>query len=366
MIDLQNWTYKLNEGKFFFALAYEIFTVMTQRGFSVPEPQRKDFVSRSEDPIFSFERFLDKVGTLLGNQKLILLLDEFEELENHVKKGHLEPEIFSYLRSLMQKRHYIHFLLSGTHQIEKLTRSYWSVFFNIALHYPLPSRIAPEGAEALITEPVSSFLEYEPQVVNKIRQLTADQPYMIHLLCRELIDHCNKMEKNYATLNDVNLVLKSVFNTGTNHFDWLWERFEDETAQKDGKAQKDETARQILLQVIAEGMKEEGRFLDLDDIKKIYSQHHYPYNPDDIIDALKELQAEDAVETINSDKQWEGINENTRCTIANGLFRQWLRQNKRLKAFQPTPHPDPWEAVSSTENKRNGSYEAPQLQNKGS
>src|SRR5258707_15456160 len=221
---------------------------MGKSGFSAPEPRRKDFVGALEDPAFSFEKFLDKVEILLGGKKLILLLDEFEELEYHVEKGHLEPEIFRYLRSLMLERQYIHFLLSGTHQIEKLTRDYWSVFFNIALHYPLPSRIAPEGAEALINEPVSGFLEYEPQVVNKIRQLTADQPYMIHLLCRELVDHCNKMEKNYATLNDVNLVLKSVFNTGTIHFDWLWKRFED------GKAQ------QLLLQVIAEGMKEEGRF----------------------------------------------------------------------------------------------------------
>ena len=75
-------------------------------------------------------------------------------------------------------------MLSGTHQIEKLTRDYWSVFFNIALHHRLPSRISSEGATDLITKPVSGSLVYEPQVVNKIRQLTADQPYLIHLVCR--------------------------------------------------------------------------------------------------------------------------------------------------------------------------------------
>jgi hypothetical protein len=173
------------------------------------------------------------------------------------------------------------------------------------------------------------------------------------------------MEKNYATLNDVNLVLKSVFNTGTIHFDWLWERFVDEEARKDEKAQQDGKAQQLLLQVIAEGMKEEGRFLNLDDIKKIYSQYHYPYKYDDIIDALKELRAEDAVETINSGEQQESINENTRCTIANDLFRQWLRQNKRLKILQPTPHPDQSEAVPSTENKSNGLYEALSVSEQG-
>jgi hypothetical protein len=316
MIDLQEWTYNLNVNRLLFAFADKIFKALHKRGFSLPEPQRRDFFGPSEDPMFSFGRFLDKVETLLERQKLILLLDEFEELEHHVNKGNLEPEIFRYLRSLMQKRQYIHFLLSGTHQIEKLTRDYWSVFFNIALHYPLPSRISPEGAEELIREPVIGSLEYEPQVVHKIRLLTADQPYMIHLLCRELVDHCNKMEKNYATLNDVNLVLKNVFTTGTVHFDWLWERFEPK--------------QQRLLQIIAEGVKDEERMLDKNEIRKLYGQYHYFYDQDEVTDSLKELRAEDVIDAVSSGEQQDSASDDTRYTIANGLFRQWLKQNKRL------------------------------------
>lgn len=324
LVDMQKLAYGLTLGKFFFGLAYAIFRALEKKGLSVPEPQRRDFVDPLEDPLFLFERFLDKVELCRGRCKLILLLDEFEELEENVKAGSLKPDVFKLLRSLMQERYYIQFLLSGTHQLEKLTRNYWSVFFNIAHHYRLPSRISPEGAENLIVQPVAGFLEYEPQVVNKIRKLTADQPYMIHLLCRNLVNHCNKMQKNYATINDVNLVLQETLTTGTNQFDWLWERFEDD--------------HRLLLQIIAYGGKDEGHPLDLDDMKRLYQQYHHPYTQKVLMEALKRLWAEDVIEANNAE-QTDGVSENARYSIPNGLLRRWLRLEKPLKALQPVEEP---------------------------
>jgi hypothetical protein len=144
---------------------------------------------------------------------------------------------------------------------------------------------------------------------------------MIHLVCRNLVNHCNKMRKNYATINDVNLVLEDTLTTGTNHFDWLWDRFE-----------KDD--HRLLLQVIAHGGKDEGHSLDLDDIKRIYQQFGHPYTQNMLLDALKKLWAEDAIEANNAE-QAEGVSENARYSIPNGLFRRWLRQEKPLKEFQP-------------------------------
>ncbi len=318
MIDMQSLVYEFELNKFFFKVSHRIYKAMRKKGLTASEPSRQDFfdLSPSADPLFAFELFLDKIEMFLEGRRLILLLDEFEELETLVKQGSLKPEIFKYLRSLMQERPYIHFLLSGTQQIEKLTRSYWSVFFNIALHHRLTSNISPEGAIDLITRPVAGLLEYEPQVVNKIRGLTADQPYMIHLVCRALVDHCNKEKKNYATLNDVNLVLQDVLTTGTVHFGWLWDRF--------GKTE------QLLLQVIAEGTKDEGRLLDLDDIKRILAHFQYPYQVDTLIKSLNILWEEDVI----SKEQQKNVSEAARYALVNGLLRQWLKQNKPLIAYK--------------------------------
>lgn len=344
MIDMQGISYGLNASKLFFSISYAIYKALLKKGLSIPEPLRRDFYDQSDshpDPTFSFERFLDSLDLILEDRKLILLLDEFEVLENQVKKGELRPEIFEYLRSLMQERHTIHFLLSGTHRIEELTRNYWSVFFNIALHYRLPGKISSEGAELLITEPVAGYLEYEAQVVNKIRLLTADQPYLIHLVCRALIDRCNEMQKNYATLNDVNLVLKDVLETGAIHFDWLWDRL-------------DRTMRLLLLAIV-DGSGNKGRLLKLDDISAIYRQHHLPYQRDEIFSSLKTLWAEDVIETNNEEQQGR-ISENDRFSLSNGLLRQWLRMNKSLLTFMQAQEASQNPLTQSDEYRLNGLY----------
>ena len=320
MIDLQG-IYDFDIENFLFKMAYEIYLAMKRKGLPISRPVRADFVAGPKpDPTFAFDCFLDDVKDALQqqSQKLILLLDEFEVLEEQVHNGTLKREIFSYLRSLMQKRQYIHFLLSGTHHIEKLTQGYWSVFFNIALHYRLSGRITPEGAKALITEPVLDTVEYDQLVVTKIRQLTADQPYLINLVCRFLIDHCKQKRKNYATINDVNLVIDQVIETGEIHFAWLLDQIEE--------------PQRILLQAIAEGSKDGGRQLDLEDISAIYHQHRLRYQSDDVISSLNTLWAEDIIETTGS-KQQEKLPGETRYALAIGLLRQWLRAKKSLSAF---------------------------------
>ena len=323
-IDLQKMALNLNLNKFFFGISREISKAMLNKGLATLVPQRSDFFGELVDSQLSFELFLDDVIIALKGRKLILLFDEFEELEDHVTQGHLTPEIFKYLRSLVQERHYIHFLLSGTHHIRDLTHSYWSVFFNIALHHRLPSKISAEGAKDLITKPTPN-LEYEPLAVRKIGLLTADQPYLINLICHQLVAHCNRMQKNYVTLNDVNLVLKNVLETGAIHFDWLWEEKLKTSLQR------------LLLLSIAEASKDEGRQLDLDDIKGIFELYNLSYRQDELIHVINYLVAEDVIEKTD-DTQHDSHPENARYALTNGLLRQWLRRNQSLHAFlqQPT------------------------------
>jgi outer membrane protein assembly factor BamB len=322
MIDLQG-IYDFSIENLLFKVAYEIYQAMKRRDLPLARPLKAEFVEGSRpDPIFAFDCFLDEVQDVLRprHQKLILLLDEFELLEEQVNKGVLKPEIFSYLRSLMQKRQYMHFLLSGTHHIEWLTHDYWSVFFNIALHYRLPGRISVRGAEALITEPVLGSLEYDQLAVTKIRQLTADQPYLIQLVCRYLVDHCNQKRKNYATINDVNLVLNEVIESGGFHFAWLLKQIK--------------RPQQILLQAIAEGSQDGGRQLGLDDIQTIYRQYQLRYQRDDVLSSLNKLWAEDIIETTGN-KQQGGLSDDTRYTLTIGLLHRWLKKNRSLSSFLP-------------------------------
>ena len=157
MIDLQAVSYNISIQNFLYRIAHLIYKAMKERNLPICEPQIEDF---QNEPTMGFDCFLDSVEEQLEGRKLIWLVDEFEVLEDQVESGKLEPEIFHYLRNIVQHRQSINILFSGMHQITKYTRLYHSVFFNIADHYQL-SKISPEGAVLLITKPVEGFLEYE-------------------------------------------------------------------------------------------------------------------------------------------------------------------------------------------------------------
>lgn len=312
LVDMQKESYQISVSTFFHNLAFYIFKECRKRGIALEKPQKEDF---DRQATFAFDQFLDEVEAQLVDQKIIVLIDEFEVLETQVKNGKLEPELFEYLRSLMQHHISINFLLSGTHKIEELTRGYWSVFFNIALHHRL-SRLSAESAIGLITNPVAGYLEYEPYALRKIRDLTADQPYLLHLVCRSLVDHCNEKCKAYVTINDVNIVLREVMETGQFHFDWLWDQLTSEE--------------HIILAALAEGGREDGRALSLVEIEEIYRHYHIPYKRDLITVSLKELIVVDAIEKIADDLR-EHLVDGARFRIAVGLIRQWLLKEKNLE-----------------------------------
>lgn len=316
MIDMQEIEYKITVSKFLYQIAFAIYRALQKRDMQLARPEKAEFNS---DPTFALNLFLDEVEDCLGERKIILLLDEFEVLEVQVKKGQLEKEIFTYLRSLMQHRPNINFVLSGTHQIDQLITGYWSVFFNIAHHHRI-SRLDPRDAEDLITCPVADYLEYEPHAVQKIRRLTGDQPYLLHLVCRSLVDHCNRREKSYVTLRDVGIVRKNVMQTGQFHFDWIW----DQTT----------TEERFALSAVAEARKEEGRLISLPEIEDLYRHNRIPFKRDIVQAAIKKLADFDVVEVVAEDTQ--SSPERERYRIAVGLISRWLRKEKSLELLCST------------------------------
>ncbi len=143
---------------FLYSLADDIVYALDDHDIAVTLPARSDF---AESPEFVFRsRFLRSVAEALpiganGQPKhLLLMFDEFEELQKRVQDGKLEPEIFPFLRNLMQHEESVDFVFAGTHKLEELGAEYWSILFNIA-SYKKITFLTPDDARRLITEPVA-------------------------------------------------------------------------------------------------------------------------------------------------------------------------------------------------------------------
>jgi outer membrane protein assembly factor BamB len=303
-IDMQHETIDLSTSKFLYIIARHIHRHLKKRGIIITLPDQAEF---DKDATFTLDVFLEDAEDILGDRKLVLLIDEFEVLEQKVKEQVLSQGIFEYLRSLMQHRRGINFLLSGTHTIEQLTAGYWSVFFNIARHRQL-SKLSDDAAEQLISRPVKDYLEYDPFAVEKIRLLTGDQPYLIQLICRSLIEHCNHHHKNYVTVNDVNTVHNEVMETGSIHFKWIWEQTSPEE--------------RAVLSIMAQEGGEEGRHLSASDIEGICRDYGMSCERKIVGLALQKLARADIIEEIA---------EGGRFRISVGLTRRWVREAKPLR-----------------------------------
>jgi GAF domain-containing protein len=217
-LDGQSLSLDPGMANFFLNLSTEITYALEDRGFTPP-----DMPEFENNPAFTFENvFLAAVMKEIGSRQLLILFDEFEELESAVRRGNLEPSVFGFLRHLIQHNEQICVVFCGTHRLEELASDYWSVLFNISLYRHIGFLERPE-AERLITEPVAKYgMRYDDLALDKMWRVTAGHPYFLQLLAHALVNRHNKTERSYITIADVNAALDDILASGEAHFVYLW------------------------------------------------------------------------------------------------------------------------------------------------
>jgi hypothetical protein len=206
----------------FHDLAWVFSDAFANKKQDLPVPDLSEWQA---DPGGLFQRqFLPAVRALLPDDTTILLIfDEFEAFENLVNDNILPPTIFTYLRHLMQHAPGISFIFAGTHRLEEMGTSYWSVLFNIAL-YRQVGFLNAAAATHLIRDPVSPHIIYDDLAVDKILRVTDGHPYFLQLVCYTLINRANAQRTGYVTISDVNAGLDEMLRLGEVHFAYLWQR----------------------------------------------------------------------------------------------------------------------------------------------
>lgn len=219
LIDMQGKPAR-GELDFLYAIADDIAFVLEEHGIEANLPPRSEF---AESPEFYFRaRFLRGLYPKLNGKNLLLMFDEFEELQRRVEDGHLKPEIFQFLRNLMQHESQVDFVFSGTHKLEELGATYWSVLFNIAAYKPI-TFLSPQEVRRLIVEPIANYhAEYDPIAVDRIVTVTAGHPYFTQLVLHEMIVFHNEVQRSYLTVTDVGQVLERIVERGEAHFKYIW------------------------------------------------------------------------------------------------------------------------------------------------
>ncbi len=188
-------------------------------GIVIDAPTRSAF---DADPRSVFESlFLDAVMATLGDDHLVLMLDEVVRLDEEVRAGRMEREVFDYLRHLMQHHPRLNFIFSLGSGLEELQKDY-AFMFMVALYHRI-SFLEVAAARDLVTDPVREFFEVAPEAVNTILRVTSGHAYYTQLVCHSLFDLWSRSPKPVMTAEDVYAALGEAIELGSPNLTYVWE-----------------------------------------------------------------------------------------------------------------------------------------------
>jgi tetratricopeptide (TPR) repeat protein len=200
-VDLQG----VSESRFFATLAEDLFLEL--------EPFLDDMTAggggtESDYGYRDLVADLRKIIKVLASKsskkiKLVLLIDEVDELNAY------DPRINQRLRSLFMKSFAENLVavVSGV-EIRKQWDKEGSPWYNFFEEVEVPP-IAREDAAELITRPIASVFAIEPEVVDRMVELTDCRPYRLQRLCVALVNRMYEEGRRDITVDDVEAVAEA-------------------------------------------------------------------------------------------------------------------------------------------------------------
>ena len=184
-----------------------------QRDLTLPVLSREMLVA---DPFTCFDEWLDEVEVTLEQNIALLALDEFEALDSVIARGYFDEEaVLGMLRHLIQHRPRVKVLLAGSHTPDELQR--WASYL-INVQVVHISYLKKEEARQLIERPVKDFaLRYEPDASQRVLDLTRGHPFLVQLLCAEIVALKNEQAldvRRLARLADVEAAVLEALRHG--------------------------------------------------------------------------------------------------------------------------------------------------------
>ncbi|MEX2443485.1 MAG: N-6 DNA methylase [Alkalispirochaeta sp.] len=142
-----------------------------------------------EAPYTDFAAYLEVVLEVLEARelRLLLMLDEFDKLQEGIDNGVTSPQVPENIRYLVQSFPGFSAILTGSRRLRRLREEHWSALYGLGTHVDVKT-LDPAAAERLITYPVRGRLTYSREAIERCTFLTAGQPYLIQCVCNQIFD----------------------------------------------------------------------------------------------------------------------------------------------------------------------------------
>ncbi|MCZ6688549.1 MAG: N-6 DNA methylase [Planctomycetota bacterium] len=174
----------------------------------------------STRPFEVFESYLQAVLEAASPRRLLLMLDEFDKLQEGIDAGITSPQVPENIRYLLHTYSELSAILTGSRRLKRLREEYWSALFGLGHRIPV-SELPMEDARLLVTRPVDGRLTYVPEATDRVVELCARQPFLIQSLCNRVFERAALSNERTITVSAVDTAAK-VMVQDNEHFRTLW------------------------------------------------------------------------------------------------------------------------------------------------
>ncbi|HEY4689229.1 MAG TPA: tetratricopeptide repeat protein [Anaerolineae bacterium] len=170
------------------------------------------------------ETLLPQVHAALNpRQRLLILFDEFDVMgdEPSTPDDLAGSHLFGYLRNWLVNDPRLACVFVIGRRLDELPVHYRALFKQAV--FRRLSMMPRQEAVELITRPVAGVLDYAPDAVDAILNLTAGHPYLTQLVCHVLYKRLMTMGRYVVNAADVSDCLDEAMEIGSGGLDWFWE-----------------------------------------------------------------------------------------------------------------------------------------------
>jgi type I restriction enzyme M protein len=178
---------------------------------------------RADSPFADFRDYLELVLSTLEPLALgvVLMLDEFDKLQEGIDNGVTSPQVPENLRFLIQTYPKFSAILTGSRRLKRLREEYWSALYGLGTSIPVTALDA-ESARKVVTEPVQQQLTFSQEAVERVIEVTARHPYLMQCLCNRVFDYAVQTRSRSITASVVSDAALGLVRDNE-HFASLWD-----------------------------------------------------------------------------------------------------------------------------------------------
>ena len=262
-------------------------------------------------PFESFEIYIAAAVEAASPRRVLLMLDEFDKLQEGIDTGITSPQVPENIRHLLQHQPGVSAIITGSRRLKRLREEYWSALFGLGYRIGI-SALPLDDARRLVTEPVEGRIGYLPQARDRLAELCACHPFLVQSLCNRVFERAASGGDRTITVDVVEEAATEMVRDNE-HFRTLWDYAG--------------TARRRLLLALCDHLAEGPDAVNLDLFSVKLQEHGVPLRRESELDGdIAELRE---LELLDFDDSYRGGT----YRLSVPLMARWLRMNEDFKAL---------------------------------